>query len=250
MVQQLVARIPWGHVVRLLDGVKDSAERQWYTRACVKHGWSRNTLVAQIESGLFRRQGRAVTNFETTLPGLQSDLAREILKDPYNFDFLSLGAEARERDLHRGLLLHLRDFLLEMGAGFAFVGSQQRLEVGGEDFFLDLLFYHFRLRCFVVVDLKMAEFRPSDAGQLNFYLSAVDDLLRHPDDRPTIGIVLCKGRNRVVAEYALRDITKPIGVAGFRITDALPTNLRGSLPTVDELEAELGEVSGGATAPE
>ena len=193
----------------------------------------------QIEGGLYRRQGQAVTNFDRTLPAPRSDLARQLLKDPYAFDFLSRGDDARERELQRGLLRHLREFLLELGVGFAFVGSQHHLEVGGQDFFLDLLFYHLRLRCYVVLDLKVGEFQPEYSGKMNFYLSAVDDLLRHPDDQPSIGIILCKARNKVVVEYALRDTKKPIGVATYRLTAALPERLQDQLPTVQELEAEL-----------
>jgi predicted nuclease of restriction endonuclease-like (RecB) superfamily len=177
-VQQVAAQIPWFHHCVLLDKVKDSAERVWYIRQTVENGWSRNVLVLQIESGLYRRKGKAITNFDRTLPAPQSDLAQQLLKDPYNFDFLTLDTEARERDLERGLLTHIRQFLLELGVGFAFVGSQYHLEVGGDDFYIDLLFYHLQLRCFVVIDLKMRKFMPADAGQMNFYLSAVDDLIR------------------------------------------------------------------------
>jgi predicted nuclease of restriction endonuclease-like (RecB) superfamily len=245
-VQQVVAQIPWGHNVRILDYVKDPAEREWYVRQTVENGWSRNVLVLQIESNLYRRQGRAVTNFSRTLPAPQSDLAEQLLKDPYNFDFLTLERAAHERDLEGGLLAHIREFLLELGVGFAFVGSQYHLEVGGEDFYLDLLFYHLRLRCFVVLDLKMTAFRPEDAGKMNFYLSAVDDLMRHPSDAPTIGLILCKSENKVVAEYALRDLNKPVGVSAYQITEALPEGLKGSLPTIEELEAELLRAEGGA----
>lgn len=241
-VQQVVAQIPWGHNVRILDQVKDSAEREWYIRETVQNGWSRNVLVLQIESGLYRRKGKAVTNFDRTLPAPQSDLAQQLLKDPYNFDFLTLDTEARERDLERGLLTHIRRFLLELGVGFAFVGSQYHLEVGGDDFYIDLLFYHLQLRCFVVIDLKMRKFMPADAGQMNFYLSAVDDLLRHKGDQPSIGIILCKEENRIVAEYALRDVSKPIGVSAFQITESLPKELQSGLPTVEELEAELSKL--------
>jgi len=208
-VQQVVAQMPWGHNVRVLDYVKDPREREWYVRAAIQYGWSRNVLVHQIESGLHRRQGKAVDNFERTLPAPHSDLTREVIKDPYNFDFLTLGEDARERDLECGLLVHLRQFLLELGVGFAFVGSQYRLTVGNEEFFIDLLFYHLKLRAYVVIDLKMGAFEPEFAGKINFYLSAVDDLLRHHDDQPSIGIILCKTRERIVAEYALRDINKP-----------------------------------------
>jgi predicted nuclease of restriction endonuclease-like (RecB) superfamily len=188
-VQHVVAQIPWGHNVRILDGTRDRVEREWYIRQTIQNGWSRNVLVLQIESGLYRRQGKAQTNFTATLPAPQSDLAQQVLKDPYNFDFLMLAADARERELESGLLEHLRKFLLELGVGFAFVGSQYPLEVGGEDFRIDLLFYHLKLRCFVVIDLKMGASQPEYAGKMNFYLSAVDDLLRHPADQPSIGVV-------------------------------------------------------------
>ena len=197
-VQQVVALLPWGHNLRLLDGVKAASERTWYARQAIENGWSRNVLVHQIESGLFERQGGALTNFSRTLPAEQSELAQQILKDPYNFDFLSLGPEILERDLERGLIEHLRALILELGKGFAFVGSQYHLEVAGQDYYLDLLFYHLRLRCFVVIELKIEDFKPEFAGKMNFYLSAVDDQLRHKDDKPTIGIILCKGRNEVV----------------------------------------------------
>ena len=201
-------------------------------------------------SRLHERSGKAITNFDRTLPPAQSDLAREALKDPYTFDFLSLSEEAQERDLERGLVQHIQQFLLELGAGFSFVGRQVRIEVGGDEYSLDLLFYHLRLRCFVVVDLKMKPFEPEFAGKMNFYLSAVDDQMRHPDDAPTIGLLLCKdSRNKLKIEYALRDVKKPIGVAEWqtRLVESLPKKLRGSLPTVEELERELGEskASGG-----
>lgn len=193
----------------------------------------------QIERALYQRHGKAIANFDRTLPAPQSELARQILKDPYCFDFLSLGEEAQERDLERGLIEHLREFLLELGVGFAFVGSQYHLEVGGEDFYLDLLFYHLRLRCYVVIELKICEFQPEFAGKMNFYLSAVDDLLRHPDDRPSIGLILCKTKDRVIAEYALRDMRRPMGVAEYKITALLPEHLKGSLPSIEEQEIEL-----------
>lgn len=238
-VQQAVAQIPWGHNLRILDGVNNQEQREWYIHKTLEHGWSRNVLVLQIESRLFERQGKAPTNFERTLPAPQSELAQQILKDPYTFDFLTLDAAAHERDLERGLLDHLRQFLLELGAGFAFVGSQYHLPVGNSDFFLDLLFYHVKLHCYVVIDLKMRKFTPTDAGQLNFYLSAADDLLRTEGDAPTIGLLLCKSKDATVAEYALRDISKPMGIAEFRLDEALPETLRGSLPTIEELEAHL-----------
>jgi predicted nuclease of restriction endonuclease-like (RecB) superfamily len=199
IVQAPLAEITWHHNVAILEKVKSVEVRLWYVCQTIQHGWSRNVLVHQIDTGLYQRQGKALTNFERTLPAPQSELAQQILKDPYNFDFLTLAADAQERELERGLLEHLRAFLLELGVGFAFVGSQYPLEVGGEDFRLDLLFYHLRLRCFVVIDLKMSPFQPEFAGKMNFYLSAVDDLLRHPDDQPSIGIILCRTRNRLFA---------------------------------------------------
>jgi len=240
-VQQVAAQMPWFHNCILLDKVSDPAEREWYVRAAIEHGWSRNVLVHQIESGLRQRLGQATTNFGATLSSPQADLAGQTLKDPYVFDFLSLGAEAHERDLERGLLDHLREFLLELGVGFAFVGSQYHLDVGGQDYYLDLLFYHLRLRCFVVIDLKMGEFQPEFAGKMNFYLSAVDDLLRHQDDGSSLGIVLCKNRDRVTVEYALRGLGQPIGVSTYQLASALPSEYEGSLPTIEQLEAGLSE---------
>jgi len=239
IVQQAVARLPWGHNVRLLEAVKGPDERLWYARQAVEHGWSRNVLVHQIESGLFARQGNAITNFARTLPAPQSDLAQELIKDPYNFDFLALGPEMSERELERGLLDHLRALILELGKGFAFVGSQYPLEVGGQDYYLDLLFYHLRLRCFVVVELKIEDFKPEFAGKMNFYLSAVDELVRHESDGPTIGIILCKGKNAVVVEYALRDTARPMGVAEYRMSPLLPARLESELPTVQEFAREF-----------
>ncbi len=239
IVQQVVGQIPWGHNVRLLDLVKDKEERLWYVQQTMQNGWSRNVLIMQIETGLYRRQGKAITNFDRTLPPPQSDLAQQITKDPYQFDFLTLGPEAHERDLERGLLEHLRDFLLELGVGFAFLGSQYRIQVGGEEFWLDLLFYHVKLRAYIVIDLKMQAFRPEFAGKMNFYLSAVNNLLRHPDDQPSIGLILCKTRDRVVAEYSLQDVSKPIGVSEYQLAAALPDKLKGTLPSIEEIESEF-----------
>ncbi len=239
-VQQVAAQLPWFHNCTILDKVKPNEERAWYSQQTIQNGWSRNVLVHQIESDLYRRQGKALTNFEHTLTAPQSELAQQIVKDPYNFDFLTLGPEAKERDLERGLTEHLQKFLLELGVGFSFVGTQYPLQVAGEDYRLDLLFYHLRLRCFIVIDLKIDEFKPEYAGKMNFYLSAVDDLLRHADDQPSIGIILCKTKNSVIVEYTLRDSSKPLGVAEYRITAALPERLRGSLPSVEDLEEELG----------
>ena len=242
-VQQVAAQLPWFHNCVLLDKVADPDERIWYARAAIHHGWSRAVLVHQIESGLRRRQGKAITNFDRALPPPQSDLAQEVTKDPYHFDFLMLGEEAHERDLERGLLEHLRKFLLELGVGFAFVGIQYPLTVGGEEFRIDLLFYHLRLRCYVVIDLKTVPFQPEFAGKMNFYLSAVNNLLRHSDDQPSIGLILCKTKNQVIAEYALEDYSKPIGISEYRLAESLPDKLQGSLPTIEELESELGSAT-------
>jgi predicted nuclease of restriction endonuclease-like (RecB) superfamily len=243
IVQEALAQITWYHNLALLEKVKRRDERLWYARKIVESGWSRNVLVHWIESGLYGRQGKAQTNFEKTLPSLQSDLARETLKDPYKFGFLLMEDEAQEKELEEGLLAHIRKFLVELGAGFAFVGQQVRIEVGGEDFFIDLLFYHLKLRCYVIIDLKTTAFRPEYAGKMNFYLSAVDDLMRHPDDKPSIGIILCKSKNKVVAEYALRDLSKPVGISSYvtKLVGSLPEEFRGSLPGPHEFEAELGK---------
>ena len=238
-VQQVVAQLPWGHQVRILDALKDAKQREWYIRQAIQNGWSRNVLVYQIEGKLFDRQGHALTNFDRTLPSPQSELAQQLIKDPYNFDFLTLGPEVLERDLERSLIEHVRDFILELGKGFAFVGSQYHLEIGGQDYFLDLLFYHLRLRCYVAIDLKIEEFKPEFAGKMNFYLSAMDDVLRQSNDQPSLGLILCKERNRLIVEYALRDMSKPMGVAAYRLTQALPERLKSELPTSEDLAAEL-----------
>ena len=237
-----LASLPWGHNILLLHKLKSRSDRLWYAQAAVEHGWSRAVLGVQIEQRAHLRAGNAVTNFAATLPPPQSDLAQQTLKDPYVFDFLTLDGAARERELEQGLADHIQKFLVSLGAGFAFVGRQAHLAVEGEDYYLDLLFYHLKLRCFVVIDLKMEAFKPEFAGKMNFYLSAVDAQLRHPDDRPSIGLLLCRGKNRLTVEYALRDLKKPIGVAEWRtrLVESLPKKLQGSLPTVAEIEAELG----------
>jgi predicted nuclease of restriction endonuclease-like (RecB) superfamily len=242
IVQQLVAQIPWGHNCILLDKVKDDNERLWYIQQTIENGWSRAVLEYQIESKLYSRQGKAITNFAQALPKPQSELAQQILKSPYNFDFLSLGKEAVERDLERALIVHMRDFLLELGVGFSFVGSQYVLEVGGQEFRIDLLFYHLKLRCFIVIDLKMGKFEPAFSGQINFYVNAVDDLLRHPDDQPTIGMVLCKSTENTIVEYSLRGVNTPIGVSIHSIEE-LPEQLQDSLPTVEQLQQELNDAA-------
>ena len=241
IVQAALAQITWYHNLALLEKVAVKEERLWYAQQTIQHGWSRNVLVLQIESGLFRRQGQAISNFEFVLPKPQSDLAQQILKDPYNFDFLTLDKDARERDIERGLLDHLRQFLLELGSGFAFVGSQVPLSIGKEDYRIDLLFYHLKIRAFIVAEIKSGPFRAEYAGKLNFYLSAVDDLFRHPNDQPSIGLILCRSKEGVVVEYALRDIGKPMGIAEFRLTESLPENLKSSLPSIEELESELDQ---------
>jgi predicted nuclease of restriction endonuclease-like (RecB) superfamily len=242
IVQQLLHELPWFHLCTVLDKLKDPAEREWYLRASVEHGWSRAVLVMQIETNAHKRLGQALTNFEQHLPKPQSDLARESLKDPYRFDFLSLGAEARERQIETALVTHITQFLLELGAGFAFVGRQVHIEVGGEDFYIDLLFYHLKLRAYVVIELKATDFKPEHTGQLSFYLTAVDAQVKAPDDAPTIGLLLCKSKNRVVAEYALRDTNRPMGVAEYQLVEALPKDLETSLPSVEQIERELAEV--------
>jgi predicted nuclease of restriction endonuclease-like (RecB) superfamily len=231
-----VAGLPWFHNVTIFEQVKDPAARLWYATAAKEFGWSRAVLEHQIETDAYRRKGKAVTNFERALPAPQSDLARETLKDPYSFQFLTLTEDHAEADLQRGLVAHIRKFLLELGAGFAFVGEQYHLEVGGEDFYLDLLFYHLKLRAFVAFDLKARRFAPEAAGKMNFYLSAVDDLLRHPSDAPSIGVVLCRQKNKVVAEYALRDIEKPLAVSTYvtRLVESLPEELRRELDPLEE----------------
>jgi predicted nuclease of restriction endonuclease-like (RecB) superfamily len=239
---QAVSEIPWGHNIVLLQQLATTDQRLWYAEQTRLHGWSRQALQAQIAKKVHARQGKATTNFARALPSPQSKLAEQALKDPYTFDFLTVGSEAHERVTERDLLTHVREFLLELGSGFAFIGNQVKLTVGDTDYFLDLLFYHVRLRCYVVVELKATTFKPEHAGKMNFYLSAADDLLKHQDDQPSIGLLLCRSRNRLQVEYALRDIQKPIGVAEWetRIVEHLPKSLKGSLPTVEEIEAELG----------
>jgi predicted nuclease of restriction endonuclease-like (RecB) superfamily len=236
-----VSQIPWGHNIILLQKVDTIQKRLWYAHQILENGWSRAMLVHWIEADLHSRQGKAINNFKRTLPDLQSDLAEQTLKDPYNFSFLALDKKYREQELEQGLIDHIQKFLMELGQGFAFIGRQYSLEVSGKEYSIDLLFYHLKLRCYIVVELKASGFDPRDAGQMSFYLSAVDDLLRHPEDRPTIGMILCKTKDRIVVEYALRDNFKPIGVASYetKIMESLPDNLKGSLPTVEEIEAEF-----------
>ncbi|MFA5144110.1 MAG: PDDEXK nuclease domain-containing protein [Candidatus Omnitrophota bacterium] len=241
-----ITQIPWGHNIAIIAKCKDIKEALYYVQNTITHNWSRNVLVHQIESALYRREGRAVTNFPLTLPKPQSDLARQTLKDPYVFDFLSMSDDYNERDLEKGLTVHLTNFLLELGAGFSFIGRQVSVQVGTKEFFIDLLFYHTRLHCYIVVELKTGDFEPAYAGQLNFYIKAVDSQLRKNDDHPTIGLLLCKSREKLVAEYALSDIHKPIGVSEYKLTHSLPKKLKSSLPTIKEIEKELSKGIGKA----
>jgi len=241
IVQRCVAQIPWRSNLALLDKLEDYQTRLWYAHNTIENGWSREILAMQIETNLHKRQGKAINNFDLSLPPAESDMAAQVFKDPYLFDFLGTADPRKEREVEQGLMDHIQRFLLELGAGFAFVGRQVLLEVGDSDFYLDLLFYHLKLRCYVVVELKAVPFDPGFVGQLNLYLSAVDDLMRHPDDRPTIGLLLCKSKDQLVAEYALRGFNSPMGVAQWetRLTETLPDDLKGSLPTIKEIEAEL-----------
>ena len=239
IVQQAVGQLPWGHNLVLLTQLKDPELRLAYAQSAIAHGWSRNVLNIHIETRRLERSGQAITNFEASLPQPQSDLARESLKDPYRFDFLGLSDEAHEREIEGALVKHVTEFLLELGAGFAFVGRQVLLDVGGDDFFIDLLFYHLKLRCYVVIELKVGKFKPEHLGQLGFYLTAVDAQVKHPDDGPTIGLLLCKSRNKVVAEYALRDTAQPLGVAEYKLLESLPAELKTNLPSIAQIEREL-----------
>lgn len=235
IVQEALAQITWYHNITLVEKVKDPEQRLWYAKQTVINGWSRNVLVLQIESRLFERQGSAITNFEQSLPKPQSDLAQQLLKDPYNFEFLTISQDAKELELERDLVTHIRDFLLELGMGFSFVGSQYPLTVDGKDYRLDLLFYHLQLRCFVVIELKMGEFQPEFSGKMNFYVAVVDELLKKDVDNPTIGLILCKSKSKTTAEYALRNVKTPIGISTHR----LPKPMQKSLPSVEQLENEL-----------
>ena len=241
VVQQLVGQLPWGHNIVLLTRLKSQEWRLTYARRAIEHGWSRNLLGLHIETQSLEREGRAITNFELRLPKPQSDLARESLKDPYRLDFLGLGKEADERAIETALVQHITDFLIELGAGFAFVGRQVPLEVGGEEFFIDLLFYHLKLRCYLVIEMKAGAFKPEHAGKLGFYLSAVDSQVKHPDDQPTIGLLLCRDKNNVVAEYALRDSNKPIGISEYQLVQSLPKILQTNLPSIEQIEAEFAQ---------
>lgn len=237
--QQLVAQIPWGHIILIITKIKNIEEAIFYIQKTKENNWSRDTLSLQIKSNLYQRQGSAITNFSNTLPEPFSDLAQQTLKDPYVFDFLQLSESYKEKDIENQLVNHIKKFLLELGKGFAFVGQQYHIEIAQKDYYIDLLFYHIKLKCYVVIELKNTAFIPEYAGKLNFYLSAVDSLLKEPGDKPTIGILLCREKNNLEAEFALRDINKPMGVSEFELTNILPDNLKSSLPTIEELEQNL-----------
>lgn len=239
--QQLVDQLPWGHIVMLMYSNLDKKQRSFYIDGTIKNGWSRNILSMQIETNLYKRQGGAITNFQNKLASPHSDLAHSTLKNPYLFDFLNLDDTAHEREVEKGLVSHIEKFLLELGEGFAFLGRQYHLQVEDQDFYIDLLFYHIKLRSFVVIDLKSGKFKPEYAGKMNFYLSAVDDLLRQPGDNPSIGLILCRSKVGVLAEYTLRDMTKPIGLSEYRLAEILPQNLQTALPSIEELEVELSK---------
>jgi predicted nuclease of restriction endonuclease-like (RecB) superfamily len=239
IVQEVLAQIPWYHNIALLEKLKSREQRLWYAQETVSNGWSRNVLVLQIESNLYQRQGGAITNFERVLPSPQSDLAQQLTKSPYNFDFLTISKDAHERELERGLTDHIRDFLLELGLGFSFLGSQYPLVVSDKEYRLDLLFYHVRLHCYIVIDLKMGEFEPQHSGQMSFYVAAVDNLLRGDRDDPTIGIILCKSKDKTIVEYALQGSQQPIGVSTYQLQSKLPPSFQENLPTIEQLEMEL-----------
>ena len=236
---QLVPQIPWGHNILLMQKLSDPADALFYVQKTIENNWSRAVLTHHIESGLHLREGKAIDNFEATLPQPESDLARQLLRDPYNFDFLTLTERHNERELEDGLIDHLTKFLLELGAGFAFVGRQYKISVDGDDYSIDLLFYHLQLHCYIVIDLKVVKFKPEFAGKLNFYISAVDSQVKTDADGPTLGILICKSKSDIKVEYSLRDMTKPIGVSEYQITENLPDDLRSSLPTIEQIEAEL-----------
>lgn len=239
MAENLIVKLPWGHIKIIITKIKDHTEAEFYTKQTIENNWSRDILDLQIKSNLYQRQGKSITNFKNTLPEPFSDLAIQTLKDPYVFDFLALDVKYRERDVENQLVQHITKFLLELGKGFAFIGQQYHLAIADNDYYIDLLFYHTRLKCYIVVELKNTKFIPEFAGKLNFYLSAVDSLIKQNDDNPTIGILLCKDKNNLEAEFALRDINKPIGISEWSLTENLPDNLKSSLPTIEEIEQEL-----------
>lgn len=233
--------VPWGHIKAIISRVKDHKKAHFYIQQTLKNGWSRSALELQIKTDLFSRAGKSINNFNHTLPSPQSELAQETLKDPYAFDFISIAQPYRERDIENQLVKHITRFLLELGKGFAFVGQQYHLEVADNDYYIDLLFYHTRLKCYVVIELKNTRFMPEYAGKLNFYLSAVDSLVKDESDKPTIGMILCREKNNIEAEFALRDLNKPIGISEFNLTEIVPDELKSSLPTIEEIEKEFND---------
>ena len=235
----ILFQIPWGHNIAIISKSKTTEKAIFYVNKTIENGWSRSVLTHQIESDLYEREGKAITNFAETLPAPQSDLANQLIKDPYNFDFLTLTDKYNERELEDALIDHLTKFLLELGAGFSFIGRQYPLEIGGDEFSIDLLFYHVKLHCYVVVELKTVKFKPEFAGKLNFYVAAIDGEVKSGEDKPTIGILICKSKNKTVVEYALSDINKPIGISDYQLTQSLPDDLKSSLPSIEEIEAEL-----------
>lgn len=240
-VQATLAQIPWYHHITLLNKVKSHDERIFYVKEAYKNGWSRDLMVAQIDSRYYKRKGKAISNFSSALPSPQSDLVQQITKDPYIFDFLNLTDLCQEKELEEALTDHVMKFLLELGAGFAFVGKQVHIEVGDQDFYIDLLFYHVKLHCYVVIELKKGKFMPEYAGKLNFYLSVADDKLKTEIDQPSIGLLICQDKNGVIAEYALRDLTKPIGISQYQLIEAIPKNLKASLPSIKTIEEQIGQ---------
>lgn len=238
-VQTCLHKLSWYHNCTIIDKLKSEEERRYYVAKNIENGWSRNVLVHQIESDLMSRQGRAITNFDNTLPSPNSELAQETFKSPYIFDFLNLSERSRERDIENALVEQVTKFLLELGKGFAFVGKQVKLDVGGDDFYLDLLFYHIHLRCYVVIELKLGEFKPEHTGQLNFYLNTVDAQIKTEQDAPTIGLLLCKHRNKIVAEYALRNNANPISISEYTINDKLPKEIEEKLPAIEQLVDDI-----------
>ena len=235
ITQEVLAQITWYHNITLLDKVKNYEERLWYVHETAKNGWSRNVLVAQIQTGLYKRQGKSVNNFQNTLPSPQSDLAQSTIKDPYNLEFLDIQGKVAERELENKLIDHIRNFLLELGQGFAFIGNQYHIELEGEDYYIDLLFYHVKLKCYVVIELKTGKFKPEYAGKLNFYLNLIDRQVKDKSDNPTIGLILCEDKKNITVEYAIEGINKPMGVSEFKLTEKLPEQLKQYLPTEEAL---------------
>ena len=241
-VQPIVAQIPWTHNIILIQKIKDKNIRFWYMEQTLQNGWSKDILSLMINSEVHNRTGNLVSNFSQILPPLESDLVQQSFKDPYRFDFLTITEPFRERELENNLIKHMEKFLIEFGSGFAFVGRQYKLEIGDDEFYIDLLFYHLKLRCFIVVELKKGKFKPEYSGQVNFYCSAIDGILAQKDDKPTIGLILCQEKNEIVAEYSLKNMTQPIGISEYQLTEVLPKEFESSLPTIEEIEQELKQI--------